>query len=137
MTRPTCRVPRWASIARRMARRPAPAPQRRAAVRDRRGGGVPSDAPSLRFERRLQAGLGLVVERGLDHLAAVLRDTRQDLVRRALADQHHDRGAAVLEVGPELLMNWHSTPTSVKAPAAPPAAAPTAMPSNGARKMSP
>src|SRR6187200_1703224 len=102
MTRPTCSVPRWASIARRTgARRSGPA-----APDGGRGGageGCGSDSGGLPLERRLQAGLGLVVEGGLDDLATVLRDPREHLVGGALADEHHDRRAAVLEVGAEPL----------------------------------
>src|SRR6478735_6225098 len=54
-------------------------------------------------DRGLEVLLGLAVERGLDNVAAVLADARDDLVRRALAHEDHHGGAARLEVGAELL----------------------------------
>src|SRR4051812_2160531 len=45
-------------------------------------------------ERPAKAVLRLLAERRLQHVAAVLLDPREHLVRRALADEHDDRGAA-------------------------------------------
>src|SRR5215207_6509669 len=74
MTRATWRDPRWAATAPRRSDGRAPA-----------GQGV------------VELSFGLAVERGLDDLAPVLRDPRQDLVRGALAHEHHERGAALVE----------------------------------------
>src|SRR6187200_1142121 len=95
MTRPTWRVSRWASIRCRISPITGARPARRC------GRGCAAGALGgrrLPFQRRLQARLGLVVERGLDDLAAEPLDAREDLVGRALAHQHHDRGAALLEI---------------------------------------
>ena len=51
---------------------------------------------------------------------------------RALAHEHDQRGAALLEAARRgVFMNLSSTPTSVSAPAAAPVAAPIAMPNSG------
>src|SRR5215211_2235751 len=57
-----------------------------------------SDRRAVPGERGAQLLLLLGAERRLDHLAAVLRDPRQDLVGGAALHEHDDRRAAVLEV---------------------------------------
>src|SRR4051794_39455629 len=56
-----------------------------------------------RFEDVTQPGLGVVVERGLDDLAAELGDLGQHLVRRAAVHERDQRRAARFELGAELL----------------------------------
>src|SRR3954469_7233280 len=101
MTRATWRVPRWAWITSRIGREPPARPPVRG--RAGRGASAGSGRGALAAQRRLELLLGLVVERGLDHFAAVVRDPRQDLVWRRLAHEHDDRRAVVAEVRAELL----------------------------------
>src|SRR3954468_18284086 len=109
MTRATWRVPRWAWITSRIGREPPARPP----VRGRAGRGASEGAGrgALAAQRRLELRLRLVVERGLDHLAAVLVDARQNLVRRRLPHEDDDRRAFVAEpraeVFEELVVDAH------------------------------
>src|SRR5437899_782053 len=54
-------------------------------------------------ECRLQLGLALVAQRGLQDVPAVLADLVEDLVGRGLAHEQDDRGAALAQLRAELL----------------------------------
>jgi hypothetical protein len=56
----------------------------------------------VRAQRLLQGLLGVLAQRAVDDLAAVLGDARQHLVGRRLADEDEDRGAAGLQLLAEL-----------------------------------
>jgi hypothetical protein len=56
----------------------------------------------VRAQRLLQGLLGVLAQRAVDDLAAVLGDARQHLVGRRLAGEDEDRGAARLQLLAEL-----------------------------------